>query len=156
MGFWNYISGCIGHTETLTHIINHAQKKQRSFILTLLDLNNAFGDVCHNLLLSVLKYHHIPNHIINLVNSLYTNYQLTIATDSYVTSPITVRLGVLQGDSLSPLLFNLVINTLINTKLMKVKINDKINCMCYVYDGTLAAKHWIQFADNTTLVTSLE
>ena len=121
------------HTETLTHIINHARKKQRSLIITLLDLQNAFGEGSHDLLLSVLKYHHIPDHIINLVKSLYTNYQLTIATDSYVTSPITVRRGVLQGDSLSLLLFNLVINTLINT----IK-QDKINCMGYVYDGTLA------------------
>ena len=28
--------------------------------------------------------------------------------------------------------------------------------MGYVYDGTHAKKHWIQFADNTVLVTSLE
>ena len=126
--FWDDISGCIEQTETLSHIINHARKKQRSLIITLLDLKNALGEVSHDLLLSVLKYHHIHDHIINLVKSLYTNYQLTIATDSYVTSPITVRRGVLQGDSLSLLLFNLVINTLINT----IK-QDKINCMGYVY-----------------------
>ena len=28
--------------------------------------------------------------------------------------------------------------------------------MGYVYDGTLAPKHWMQFADDTALVTSLE
>ena len=131
--FWDDISGCIEHTETLTHIVNHARKKQRSIIIMLLDLKNAFGQVRHNLLLSILKDHHIPDHIINLVKSLYTNYQLAIATDSYVTSPITVHRGVLQGDSVSPLLFNLVMNSLINT----IK-QDKINCMGYVYDGTLA------------------
>ena len=32
-----------------------------------------------------------------------------------MTSPIKVRTVVLQGDSLSPLLFNLIVNTLINT-----------------------------------------
>ena len=143
--FWDDISGCIEQTETLSHIINHARKKQRSLIITLLDLKNALGEVSHDLLLSVLKYHHIHDHIINLVKSLYTNYQLTIATDSYVTSPITVRRGVLQGDSLSPLLFNLVVNTLINT----IK-QDNPNCMGY------APKHWMQFAYDTALVTSLE
>ena len=54
-GFWDDISGCIEHTETLTHI-NHARKKQRSLIITLLDLKNALGEVSHDLLLSVLKY----------------------------------------------------------------------------------------------------
>ena len=99
----------------------------------LLDLN-AFGEVSQDLLHLVLK--HIPDHIINLFKSLYANYQLTIATDSYVTSPIAVRCGVLQGDSLSPLLFNLVINALINTIRQ-----DKINSIAYVYDSTLAPKH---------------
>ena len=98
----------------------------------LLDLN-AFGEVSQDLLHLVLK--HIPDHI-NLFKSLYANYQLTIATDSYVTSPIAVRCGVLQGDSLSPLLFNLVINALINTIRQ-----DKINSIAYVYDSTLAPKH---------------
>ena len=54
-GFWDNISGCVEHTETLTHIINHARKKQRSLIITLLDLKNAFGEGSHELLTSVLR-----------------------------------------------------------------------------------------------------
>ena len=130
---------------------NHAQIKLRNLIITLLDLKNAIGEISHNLLLSVLKYHHIPDSNIDLVKSLYTNYQLTIATDSHVTSHITVRRGDLQGDRLSSLLFNLVKNPLI-----KIIKQDKINCMGYVYNGTLTPKHWMQFADDTALVTSLE
>ena len=107
--FWDDISGCIDHTETLTHIINHARKKQRSLIITLLDLKNAFGKASHDLLILTLKYHHMLDHIIFLVKSLYTDYQLTVETDSYVTSPITVSRGVLQGHSLSRLLFNLAL-----------------------------------------------
>ena len=150
-GIWDNISGCVEHTETLTHVINHARKKQRSLTVTLLDLKNAFGVVNHNLLKAVLRYHHIPDHIITLITSLYTDYRISIATGKYVTAPVTVRRGVLQGDSLSPLLFNLVINTLINT----IK-QDKINCIGYVYEGCLSPKHWLQFADDTALVTALE
>ena len=47
-----------------------------------------------------------------------------------MTSPIKVQRGVLQGDSLSPLLFNLIVNTLIN----KIK-SEKVECMSYVYNG---------------------
>ena len=67
-----------------------------------------------------------------------------------MTSPIKVQRGVLQGDSLSPLLFNLIVNTLINT----IKY-EKVECMGYVYNGTLLPKHWFQFAD-TAIVTALE
>ena len=41
--------------------------------------------------------------------------------------PIKVQRGVLQGDSLSPLLFNLIVNTLINT----IK-SEKVECMGYM------------------------
>ena len=68
-----------------------------------------------------------------------------------MTSPIKVQRGVLQGVSLLPLLFNLILNTSINT----IK-SEKVECMGYVYNGALQPKHWFQFAGNTTIATALE
>ena len=68
-----------------------------------------------------------------------------------MTSPVEVERGVLQGDSLSPLLFNLIINTLIQS----IKI-DKVKCLGYVYDVASFSKHWFQFADDTAIVSALE
>ena len=45
-----------------------------------------------------------------------------------MTSPIRVESEVHQGDSLSPLLFNLIVNTLINTANF-----EKVECMGYVH-----------------------
>ena len=44
-GFWSAISGTIEYTELLTHIIKHAENKQRQIIIALLDLKNGFGEV---------------------------------------------------------------------------------------------------------------
>ena len=66
-----------------------------------------------------------------------------------MTSPNRVHRGVLQGNSLSPLLFNLI-NTLINT----IK-SEKIESMGYFYQHCLRPKHWFQFADDTAIVTIL-
>ena len=66
-----------------------------------------------------------------------------------MTSPIKVQRGVLQGDSLSPLLFNLIVNTLINT----IK-SEK--CMGFVFEGALSPNHWFQFADDMAIVTALQ
>ena len=74
-----------------------------------------------------------------------------IITDTFMTSPIKVQRGVLQGVSLLPLLFNLILNTSINT----IK-SEKVECMGYVYNGALQPKHWFQFAGNTTIATALE
>ena len=68
--FWEKVSGCIEHTERLTYLINYARKKQRNLVITLLDLKDAFGEVDHELITYVLKYHHVPDHITQLIQSL--------------------------------------------------------------------------------------
>ena len=97
----------------LGHIINKALIKQRSLVITLLDLKNAFGEVHHNLISSVLSYHHVHEGIQCLISSLYTNFKTYIITDHYRSPAIPVCSGVLQGDCLSPLLFNMCVNTCI-------------------------------------------
>jgi hypothetical protein len=97
----------------MANIINKARIKQRSLVITLLDLKNAFGEVHHNLVTSVLDYHHIPEHIKLIVASLYTNFQTSIITSEFRTPFITVGRGVLQGNCRSPLLFNMCFNTFI-------------------------------------------
>ena len=112
-GFTPNLSGTLEHTAQMANIINKARIKQRSLVITLLDLKNAFGEVHHNLVTSVLDYHHIPEHIKLIVESLYTNFQTSIITSEFRNPFITVGRGVLQGDCLSPLLFNMCFNTFI-------------------------------------------
>ena len=58
----------------MTNIVNQARIKQRSVVITLVDLRNAFGEVHHNLIKSVLDYHHIPKHVTDIIKSLYTDF----------------------------------------------------------------------------------
>ena len=51
--------------------------------------------------------------------------------DSFMTS--TIKVQRVEGESLSPLLFNLTVNTLINTVKSK-----KVECMGYVYQDCLS------------------
>ena len=110
-GFTPGLSGTFEHTAQMADIINKARTKQRSLVITLLDLKNAFGEVHHNLIQTALDYHHIPDHIKSLVKSLYTDFKTSILTNEFRTPFISVGRGVLQGDCLSPLLFNLCFNT---------------------------------------------
>ena len=114
-GFWSRISGTIEQTEALTYLIDHARNKQRSLVITLIDLRNAFGEVNHALLKQVLKFHYLPNDITELILDLYSDFKVSIATKDYITCQMPVKCGVLQGDSLSPLLFNLCFNTVMIT-----------------------------------------
>ena len=150
-GFWNGISGTIEHTELLTHIINHARTNKRHLIVTLLDLKNAFGEVDHQLLTTVLEYHRVPTDVVSLIQSLYSDYTMSVGTNSFITDPILDGKGVLQGDCLSPLLFNMCINTLI-----KCIEDERVQCIGYSYCDYLRPRHWFQFADDTALITASE
>ena len=149
-GFTPKVSGTFGHTAQMAHIINQARTKQRSLVITLLDLKNVFGEVHHNLIQSVLCYHHIPDHIKILIKSLYTNFQTSIITSQFNTPFIHVGRGVLQGDFLSPLLFNLCFNTFVE----HIKPD---NYGQFGFPSTfLNPLHWFQFADDAAVITGQE
>ena len=130
--------------------LSKARVKQRSLVITLLDLKNAFGEVHHNLIPEVLRYHHIPQHIQNMVQSLYCNFHTSISTTSYQTPFLKVGKGVLQGDCLSPFTFNLCFNTFIKY------ISDPMFTQFGFTTSTLSPLHWFQFADDAAVVTGHE
>ena len=139
----------------MANIINKARTKQRSLIITLLDLKNAFGEVHHNLIYEVLDYHYIPNHVKNLIRSLYTDFQTSIITEEFSTPFITVGRGVLQGDCLSPLLFNMTFNTFIQH--IKSQKYRQLGFWNTIENGiTLNPLHWFQFADDAAVISGGE
>ena len=150
-GFLPKISGTYEHTRQLAQIIRHAKLKQRTLVITLLDLKNAFGEVHHSLIIEILKYHHMPNEVQNMISDLYGNFTTRIACKVYITDPILVERGVLQGDCLSPLLFNLVFNSFIQT----IK-SDEFKQLSYRYTKLLTPKNWLQFADDATAISGSE
>ena len=54
-GFTPGMTGTFEHTAQLAHLIRQAKKQQRSLIVTLLDLKNAFGEVHHRLISTALR-----------------------------------------------------------------------------------------------------
>ena len=49
-GFWQGISGTVKHTELMSYLKDHAHNKQRSLVITLLDLRMLSGRFVMNLL----------------------------------------------------------------------------------------------------------
>ena len=144
------LSGTLEHTAQMANIINKARNKQRSLVITLLDLKNVFGEVHHNLISSVLDYHHIPEHIKQIVESLYTDFKTSIITRELRAPFIPVGRGVLQGDCLSPLLFNMCFNTFIR----HIKA-EKYRQFGFSFQF-LNPIHWFQFADDAAVISTQE
>ena len=67
----------------MAYVIYKARLKQRSVVITQIDLKNAFGEVHHNLIRSVFAYHHIPNSIQSLIANLHTDFHSYIIFNSF-------------------------------------------------------------------------
>ena len=139
----------------IVHIINKARIKQRSVVITLLDLRNAFGEVHHNLISEVLCYLHVPKQDQALIFSLCENFHASIITDEHTTPSIPVRIGVLQGDCFSPLLFNMCFNTFIQY-IRQEKYKQFGFSPHDENDRLYHPIHWFQVADDAAIVTTDE
>ena len=148
-GFWGGSDGVHEHTGLLSHMIRDAKRHQRSFVVALLDLRNAFGEVHHSLISSSLKRHHVPDSVSALIQNIYARSTIQIAPRDSVTKPIHVERGVLQGDPCSPLVFNVCFNSLMN-----VLSQPKYQQLGYRWgpsDG-LIERAWLQFADDAAVI----
>ena len=99
----------------------------------------------------VLLHHHIPPEIIEIIKHLYTNFFTCVSTSAYTTEFIHFGRGVLQGDCISPLLFNLIINTFIQH--IKQKEYEQLG---YKFSKYFSPRHWYQFADDASVITGQE
>ncbi|NWQ98218.1 PO21 protein, partial [Burhinus bistriatus] len=73
----------------------------------------AFDTVSHSHIILALKQKGVDDHIIALINNLYYNITTCIDLKNERSDPIGIRIGVKQGDPMSPILFNLAIDPLL-------------------------------------------
>ena len=83
-------------------MIRDAKLKQKSLVITLLDLKNGFGEVQHSLIYTALRYHHVPDHFTFIIKSLYDGFQTSVTTKEYATPFINIGKGVSQGNCFEP------------------------------------------------------
>ena len=55
-----------------------------------IDLKNAFGEVHHELIRAVLRFHHIPRSIEKFILHLYDGFRISVAANRFLTDPIPV------------------------------------------------------------------
>ena len=94
-GFMPKLSGTYEHTAQMSQLINKAIIKQRSVVITLLDLINAFGEVHHNLIAAVLKYRNIITFLIKYKGSSIVFIQIsTLPLSPSISQLLLLRLVV--------------------------------------------------------------
>ena len=105
--------GCLDNIFSLNSIIQlHLSRDRGKLYALFIDFKGAFDSISHALLWNKLKKIGIGSKIINVLKSLYSNASIKIKTGGDLTEKIRVTKGVLQGESISPLLFSLFLSDL--------------------------------------------
>lgn len=73
------------------------------------DLSKAFDSVEHTILWEKLQAYRVPPHLLQNIKNYYNQLSMQVKTPAGLTKSIQIKRGVLQGDPLSPILFNLFI-----------------------------------------------
>ena len=94
----------------LRRLLEEAQASNRDLALVFVDFSKAFDSVDREKMFEILKLYGIPDKIISAIRVLYTDTSSTILTTDGETPPFSINAGILQGDTLAPFLFIIVVD----------------------------------------------
>ena len=124
-------------------ILENYKKRKKNLSTAWADYKKAFESVPHSWIFKCLQMYKIHPVLITFIeeimSQLKTNMTLVHKEGVLDTGPIRIKRGIFQGDSLSPLLFTMPLNTL-SQELQKTRYGyqldnqTKINYLFYVDD----------------------
>ena len=128
--------------------IEKAREFQKNIYFCFIDYAKAFDYVDHNKLWKILKGVGIPEHLTCLLRNLYAGQEATATTGHGTTDWFQIGKGVHQGCVLSPCLFNLYAEYIMqNARLDEAQAGIKIAGR-NIYN--------LRYADDTTLMAESE
>ena len=126
------INGCIEHNLVMEEIIKDAKHNKKTLHITFFDLEDAFGSVPHSLIDKTLERNFIPENIRMYFHNLYNHARAVVQTKSWRSNPFTFKRGVFRGDPISPIIFLLVFNPILQELQTQTHKGYKLGEFSYV------------------------
>lgn len=117
-------------------VLDDARRKKSELHMASIDLSKAFDSVAHGSVLEAIENLGCPGPFVQYMTKIYGNASTVLQYDGSVMRT-EVRKGVLQGDPLSPALFNFVMDralAALSNDLGYSLGNNKLNCVAYADD----------------------
>ena len=141
------------HILALRRIIEGVKAKNLKATMVFIDFKKAFDSVHRGLLMKILRAYGIPDAIVQLISRLYTGTKAKVVTADGITEVFDILAGVLQGDTLAPYLFIIVVDYIMTVAIDDV--SDPGFTLKPARSRRVAAEKLadVEFADDVALVT---
>lgn len=136
------IDGSAENTFLLDMVLRYHRQTFKPLYLASVDLTKAFDSVSHETIIDTLTTMGAPGPMVAYVAHVYKNSQTTLACDGWNSHKIHPTCGVKQGDPLSPMLFNMVIDRMFQHIPKEVGVDvagTKYNVLAFADDLILMA-----------------
>ena len=104
--------GTANAVVVLRRPIKKFRNKNKKLFFIFVHLGKAFDWVPRKVICFVLRQKGVPEYLINMIKSLYKGCETAITVDGELSSSFSLKVGVHQGSTLSPLLFIMVMDVL--------------------------------------------
>jgi len=105
---------CIDQIATLRIILEQSLEWQSPVYVNFIDFRKAFDMVDRSTIWRIMRHYGIPPKIVNIIRSFYDGMTCQVIHNKDLSAPFTVTTGVRQGCLLSPMIFSLVIDWVLN------------------------------------------
>lgn len=98
------------HILALRRLIEGIKKKNLPAIMTFIDFKKAFDSVNRSIMFKILYAYGIPDELVNAISDMYRGTKAKVVSPDGITDYFELHAGVLQGDTLAPYLFVIVLD----------------------------------------------
>ena len=98
------------HILALRRLIEGVKSKNMNAIITYVDFRKAFDSIDRGRMFKILIAYGIPQPLVNMISITYENTEAKVLTPDSETNSFHINSGVLQGDTLEPFLFIIVLD----------------------------------------------
>lgn len=109
--------GTVTQILALRRIIEEARVHQSSLVVVFVDFRKAFDSVARGALPLVLQAYNVPQQLVSAIMAMYQDTTAAVLTPDGPSDLFSTTSGVLQGDTLAPFLFVLVMDWVLRTGL---------------------------------------
>lgn len=107
------VDGCSENTFVLDLLLRHHNKMHKQLFIASLDIAKAFDSLAHRTISETLEVSGVPRPMIDYIMDVYSKSSTRLYCNNWTSNKITPTCGVKQGDPMSPIIFNMVIDRML-------------------------------------------